>query len=287
MPNFKVKETEAGQRADVFVADKFPKFSRSALHRLFDRQSVKIDGRLAKASHKLHIGEKLFVDDLLLRAVPPAIGIPIIYEDENVVVMDKPAGVLTHSKGALNDEATVASFLKAKITDEKLAGNRAGIVHRLDRPTSGVMIGAKNADTQVFLQKQFAQRRTKKIYLAVIEGQLDPPSAVIDAPILRNPHKPQTFKVGSSGKTAQTEYRTLETFTKGGKTYSLLELKPTTGRTHQLRVHLTYIGHPIVGDHIYGQAGDHMLLHAESLELTLPGGHRKVFKAPRPGYFSD
>jgi 23S rRNA pseudouridine1911/1915/1917 synthase len=287
MRHFKVSKAGSGQRADVFITAKFPDYARSTLHRLFEGEMVKVNGRTAKASHKLRLDDRLSVDDSLLRAKPPKIDIPIIFENDDVVVMDKPAGVLTHSKGAFNDEPTVASFLSDKITDDNLTGNRAGIVHRLDRATSGVIIGAKNSKALSHLQKQFAQRRTKKSYLAIVQGQIDPAEAVIDAPIARNPKKPQTFFVNSSGKTAQTHYQTVKIFSKNSKDYSQLVLKPTTGRTHQLRVHLKYINHPIVGDPIYGQAGDNLLLHAASLELTLPGGERRVFESVTPKYFKD
>ena len=160
-------------------------------------------------------------------------------------------------------------------------------MHRLDRATSGVIICAKTPDALTWLQKQFAQRRTKKIYLAIVDGQVDPAAAIIDAPIARNPKKPQTFYVNSTGKTAQTEYRVIKEFTKNSKTYSLLELKPTSGRTHQLRVHLKYIGHPIVGDPVYGSGGVNLLLHASSLELTLPSSERKIFESTMPKHFKD
>src|SRR5206468_795570 len=111
--------------------------------------------------------------------------------------------------------------------------------------------------------------------------------ALIDIPLERNPRRPQAFRAAISGKPAQTEYKVIKEFQKSDKAYSIMELKPTTGRTHQLRVHLAHIGHPIVGDSLYGQSGEHMYLHASSLELTLPGGERKVFKADTPYYFGD
>ena len=137
------------------------------------------------------------------------------------------------------------------------------------------------------LQKQFAQRKTKKIYLAIVEGEPKPEQAVIDAPIARNPKKPQTFRVSPEGKSAQTQYSVLKSFVKKDKRYSLLELKPLTGRTHQLRVHLAYIGHPIVGDHVYGSDGARLMLHATSLEITIPTSQRKVFEAAMPQDIKD
>jgi 23S rRNA pseudouridine1911/1915/1917 synthase len=286
MREFKSAEPDIGSRADVFVARQYPEFSRSSLSALFDMDSVSVLGKPIKPSYKIRTGDKLAVEDELINRQPEAIELPILYEDKDVIVIDKPAGVLTHSKGALNQEATVASFIEPKL-DKDLVGNRAGIVHRLDRQTSGVIIAAKNQATLSWLQKQFSARKTKKTYLAIVEGLLDPPEAIIDAPIARNPKKPQTFYVNSAGKPSQTQYKLLKSFQKGSKTYSEVEMKPFTGRTHQLRVHMAYVKHPIVGDHVYGQDGPHMLLHAAALELTLPNRSRQTFTAPPPAYLTD
>jgi len=282
MQEFTAKKADQGVRADVFVASKYPNFTRSSLGLLFDKGFITLKKLPIKQSHKLHTGDKISVDETYLTAQPPAITLPIIYDDDDVIVIDKPPGVLAHSKGALNLEATVASFIGDKLTDKTLTGNRAGIVHRLDRATSGVMITAKNAAAASHLQKRFSTRKVKKIYLAVVEGVPEPEAALIDAPIMRNPAKPQSFKVGKGGKSAFTEYKVLKTVTKRGQKFSLLELRPQTGRTHQLRVHMAYIHHPIVGDSVYGQAGGELLLHASSLELTLPNGQRQIFTAETP-----
>jgi 23S rRNA pseudouridine1911/1915/1917 synthase len=283
MHEFEVDKTDVGKRADVYVAAQYPQFTRSALEALFEQKLVKINDEPIKPAHKIKEGERVLVDETLLKLEPPIIELPIIYEDDNVIVIDKPSGILTHSKGALNTEATVASFIKDKLNDGNLEGNRAGIVHRLDRGTSGVIITAKNAEALSRLQKQFSKRKAKKRYIAVVEGILKPKAAIIDAPMMRNPAKPQTFKVSAGGKPAITEYGVLKSFKKGSKTYSLIELKPQTGRTHQLRVHMAYVGHPIVGDHIYGHEGEgSMLLHAASLEITLPNSERRTFEADTP-----
>lgn len=287
MREFKAGESDAGGRADIFVAGQYPGFSRSSLDNLFETGAVLINDSAAKPGHKLRVADKIMVDDSLLYQTPPSIKLPIIYEDSYVIVLNKPAGVLTHSKGALNLEATVASFIKPKVTDQSLQGNRAGIVHRLDRGTSGVIITAKTAAAVKFLQKQFSSRRVKKVYLAVVKGDLEPKAAIIDAPIARNPNRPQTFSVQSTGKSAVTQYQTIKTIKKDGSTYILVELKPQTGRTHQLRVHLAYIGHPIVGDPIYGHDNGQILLHAKSLELKLPSGREIVFEAALPHRFQE
>lgn len=267
------------------MAKKMPEFSRSSLSGLFDKQLVEANGKSIKASYKISSGDQIKIDTALLTAQPAKIKLPILYEDGDVIVINKPAGILTHAKGALNTEATVVSFIKLILNDKKLTGNRAGIVHRLDRATSGVIITAKNERALKWLQKQFSTRKTKKIYFAIVEGRPEPTEAIIDAPIERNPKKPQTFRVSGNGKPAQTKYKVLKTSDSGG--LSTLELQPLTGRTHQLRVHLKYIGHPIVGDRVYGRSGEYLLLHAKSLELTLPSGERKIFVAPEPEYLKE
>jgi 23S rRNA pseudouridine1911/1915/1917 synthase len=282
MREFTIGPDQTGQRLDVFVAAQYPQFSRSSLIGLFKDGMITVNSKAVKAGYKIKPGDSVNVDQKLLTSEPEAIDLPVIYEDDSVVVIDKPAGILSHSKGALNTEATAASFIKVKITDDKLQGNRAGIVHRLDRHTSGVMITAKSEDALKHLQKQFSQRKTKKTYIAIVEGNLDPPEAVIDASVLRNPRKPQTFIVSAAGKPAVTGYKRLKTFERGGQTYSLVQLKPQTGRTHQLRVHMAYIKHPIVGDIVYGHGADQMMLHAGSLELTLPDSQRRTFSSETP-----
>lgn len=284
MGEFKVPGSAVGKRADVFVAEKYPEFTRSSLERLFDKEYVSMSGQPVKPSHKLKRGEVISVNEALLRQQPALVKLPVIYEDKNVIVIDKPEGVLSHSKGAMNEESTVASFIASKLSPE-MAGNRAGIVHRLDRATSGLIITARNPAAQTKLQKQFSQRKTKKTYTAIVEGIPELMQAVIEAPIERNPKKPQTFRVNIEGKSATTEYKVLKSFKRDGVDYSQLELKPLTGRTHQLRVHLSYIGHPIVGDRLYGHEGKHLYLHASQLELTLPSSERRVFNSPLPDYF--
>lgn len=282
MKTFVVDEKFAGSRADLFIADKYPEFTRSSLGGLFDRQLVQIEKKPAKAGHKVKEGEKISVDDRLLKLGVKDIKMPIVYQDDDVIAINKPAGILTHSKGGLNMEPTVASFISSRIADINLNGNRAGIVHRLDRGTSGIIITAKTAEAQKWLQKQFSTRKVKKTYDAVVEGVLEPKSAIIEVPIGRNPKRPQTFRADAGGKAASTTYKVSKTFTKNGQQYSLVELTPKTGRTHQLRVHLAHIKHPIVGDVVYGGSGKEMQLHASELEITLPNGKRMVFKAPMP-----
>jgi 23S rRNA pseudouridine1911/1915/1917 synthase len=273
------------ERLDHYVVRQLPGLSRSAAVHLIEVGKVAVNGRVAtKASRKIQsIDEVKINENALEEAVIPKIDLPVIYEDKSCVVINKPVGLLTHSKGAFNPEATVATWLSDHVT-AGMDGDRAGIVHRLDRATSGVMICAKTPDALSWLQKQFSQRKVKKTYVAVVEGTLKEKEAIIDMPIERNPRKPQTFRVGANGKSAITAYKVL----KSDGRHSLLELRPTTGRTHQLRVHLQQLGHPIVGDTLYGgKSADRLFLHATSLELTLLNKERKTFEVPPPRIFTE
>ncbi len=273
-----IAETE-GERVDAFLALVANEHSRSFWQKRCEAGDVTVNGKIAKASHKLQ------PDDVVEAALPsvPTFAeqmLPILYEDDDVIVINKPAGVLTHAKGAESHEFTVAEFVRPRTTDG-IDTNRPGIVHRLDRGTSGVIIAAKNPEAKRWLQGQFSKRNVKKTYLALIEGHLREPEAILRLPIERNPKKPQTFRVSANGKPAETSYKVEKSY----KDFELVELKPYTGRTHQLRVHLTYLDHPIVGDVFYGHEAPklgRMFLHAHSLELTLPSRERKVFTAPLP-----
>lgn len=270
-------------RLDQKVVELVPELSRASAAKLIASGKVTVKGELAtKLSQKIAASDIVEVDYEPGEASGASLELEIIYEDDDCVVINKPAGVLSHSKGAFNPEATVASWLAPKMIEA--SGDRAGIVHRLDRATSGVMICAKTASAHKFLQKQFSERKVAKTYLAVVAGRLEPEEAIIDIPIERNPKAPATFRAGASGKSAQTHYKVINTSDK----YSLLELKPTTGRTHQLRVHLKHIGHPIVGDDLYGgEQADRMLLHASQLEINLPSGERKTFSVPTPAELTE
>jgi 23S rRNA pseudouridine1911/1915/1917 synthase len=278
----KISKTNVGSRLDAYSLTVLPELNRSTVQKLIQAGDITVNSELVKTGHKLRLGDVVEINyqPQALTEIPQ-IDLPIIYEDDDCMVINKPVGLLTHSKGAFNPEPTIATFIASKVPG--LEGDRAGIVHRLDRATSGVIICAKNPEALSWLQKQFAQRRTKKTYNAVIKGTLEPKQAIIDMPIERNPKSPKQFRVGKSGKSAQTAYAVKKS--KGS--FSLLELKPVTGRTHQIRVHLKQVGHPIVGDILYGgKEYDRLMLHAYSLELTLPSRERKVFTAPLPKEFS-
>ncbi len=271
---------DSSTRLDVYVQQS-ETISRGLAQQLINDGNVTVNGVVEKVSYKLSQGDKIIINFNVqgLRKIPE-IDLPILYEDDDCIVLDKPEGILTHSKGAFNPEPTVASFIKLRLTG--MEGERAGIVHRLDRATSGVMICAKNPSALQWLQKQFSQRKTKKTYIAVVPAGLKPNQAVIDMPIERDPKQPKKFRVGKNGKPAQTEYKTIETTGE----HTLLELKPHTGRTHQLRVHLKQLGYPIIGDVLYeGEPAKRLMLHAHQLELTLPNKVRQTFTSPLPQAF--
>jgi len=283
-----VTQEAHGKRVDVFVVETMPRLSRAFAQKLCDQDKITVNGQPVRAGYKLRLGEVVDIayDPSELDSVP-AIALPVIYEDDDCIVIDKPAGVLTHSQGSLHPEPTVATFLRSRMQTDTTwpDSGRAGVVHRLDRATSGVIIGAKHQAALSFLQRQFAQRKTKKTYLAIVEGAPKEPEAVIDIPIERNPKAPATFRVSPNGKPAITRYRVIESHPSG----SLISLAPETGRTHQLRTHMSYIGNPIVGDPLYGKGafGDRLYLHAASLEITLPNREPRTFTSPMPEEFTE
>lgn len=267
-------------RLDQHVVKLLPELSRAYIQKLCERGKILVNGKIERPSYKVKMSDKVTVDySPEDRAAIPDIELPIIYEDEYCVVINKPEGVLTHGKGALDPEPTVGTFMRRYISG---TDDRVGIVHRLDRATSGVILCAKSSEMLAFFQKQFSTRKVKKTYVAIVDGHLKPQEAIIDMPIERNPQKPQTFRVGKGGRAATTHYKVAMSV----DGFDMVDLTPTTGRTHQLRVHLRQLGHPIVGDYLYGGSETkRMYLHAKSLEITLPGGERKVFTVPTPESF--
>ncbi len=270
------------ERLDQYVAEQVTGISRASASKLVSSGRVNVNGvAVLKPAYRVKFGDTVDVDFALTELADiPAIELPVLYEDDDCVVINKPIGLLTHSKGAFNPEPTVATWLAQRCPN--MTGDRAGIVHRLDRATDGVMIVAKNPAALSWLQKQFSARLVKKTYMALVLGTMKNPEAIIDMPIERNPKKPQTFRVGSNGKIAITHYKVVRT----NQTYSLLKLMPTTGRTHQLRVHLHQLEHPIVGDTFYeGPPAERLFLHALELEITLPNKQRQTFTAELPVAF--
>jgi len=276
-----ISDIEQKVRLDTFLADNYPAISRSFLQKLCASDQVLVNGKPQKSGYKLRHGEVVEVTyDMSTIDDIEDIDLPIVYQDDDILVINKPAGVISHARGRYWNEPSVASFIR-QISGQ--SGERAGIVHRLDRATSGIMICAKNQNALSHLQKQFADRKVIKTYVAVVQGKMQPHTAVIDMPIERNPKAPATFRVGANGKPAQTEYKVLQE----SANYQILQLTPKTGRTDQLRVHLKHQGHAIVGDTLYdGQPADRLYLHAFSLQITLPNGKTMTFTAPLPQEFN-
>jgi 23S rRNA pseudouridine1911/1915/1917 synthase len=269
------------RRLDSELADRHPGTSRSTWQKHIKAGHISVNGDV-QLSPKLAITDA----DNIAIDMPDATDysehvLPIVYIDDNVIVVNKPIGILTHAKGALNEEFTVGEFFR-RYCSYNADTNRPGIVHRLDRDTSGIMIGARNEATATMLQKQFADRKTKKTYIAITVGAPKNDAARIDLPIGRNPSAPSTFRVDAKGKSAITDYKVLQT--KGE--LAMIELRPYTGRTHQLRVHMKYMNTPILGDRVYGKEADRLYLHAKQLEITIPTSDRRTFEAPLPLEFT-
>jgi|LSQX01.1.fsa_nt_gb 23S rRNA pseudouridine1911/1915/1917 synthase len=253
-------------RLDVALLETYPQYNRSTIQKYIKNGQVSVNQNvILKPNYPVDQSDHL---DMRVRIPPSPPEIPIIYEDDQVIVLDKPAGLLTVSKGDFNPEPTLEPF--------------GLIVHRLDRDTSGVIILAKNDQARSKLQKQFQNRKTKKTYYAIVVGHPKLEKAIIDVPLARNLKSPTTFLPDPEGRSAVTTYEVVDQNAK----YSLLKLTPRTGRTHQLRVHLAHIGTPILGDKIYGRTpADRMYLHATELEITTPNGQRQTFTSKLPKEF--
>lgn len=288
-----IDATQAGQRVDKFLATEIPDRSRSQIQDLIDEGLVTVLGTTVKPSYRLSAG------DIVVARVPPeedpeliaeAIPLDIRYEDDDLVVVNKPAGMVVHPAPG-HPTGTLVNALLAhvpEIAEWAASGEeparRPGIVHRLDKDTSGLILVAKHEEAQRFLQRQFKRRNVEKTYLALVEGRLQPPRGLIDAPIGRDPQHRQRMAVASrGGRSAQTKYYLMAYL----EDYSLVSVQPVTGRTHQIRVHFAAIDHPVVGDRVYGHRRqrldiDRQFLHAWKLKLTLPSGQEREFVAPLP-----
>ncbi|MBB1563765.1 RluA family pseudouridine synthase [Candidatus Saccharibacteria bacterium] len=271
------------QRLDIHLSTDFdPSISRSLWQKYIKAGYVSVNQRVV-TTPKFEVDETDEIAVKLPEQEQASAELPVLYEDDDVIVVNKPSGLLTHAKGGLSTEPTVAEIIRPR-TSFASDTDRPGIVHRLDRDTSGVLIIAKTADAAAHLQQQFAQRTTKKTYLAVTDGVPKLAAAKIDLPIGRNPAAPSTFRVDPNGKPAQTNYQVLAV----ADTKALIELKPSTGRTHQLRVHMAYLNTPILGDRVYGKpSASRLMLHAYKLEIPLPSGKQKTFEASIPEEFQQ
>lgn len=282
-------EGESGLRLDKFLAQSEPDVSRAQFQQLITEGEVLVNGELQqKASFKLE-QDSLISYSLPIQQEPQllhqAIAIDVIYIDENVIVVNKPAGMVVHP-GAGNAQDTLVNAILHRWPEIARVGEaeRPGIVHRLDKDTSGVLILARNETAYSWLVRQFKSRKTKKTYLALVDGEPPSPTGRIETSIGRDEKIRQRMAVvyGDKGKKAITEYYTLESF----RDHTLLEVQLLTGRTHQIRVHLAFLGCPVAGDQIYGRRKKSLdlprfFLHAHKLTVKLPGDEEPTeFTAP-------
>lgn len=283
---FKVKVD--GERLDKTIISVIPDVSRTAVQRLIKGGQVTVNGRTSKPSYRVEIGDQVVAHVPADRApdiVPEPIALHVIHEDEHLLAIDKPAGMVVHPALGHYSGTLVNAVLAHWPQTVDVGGlERAGIVHRLDKDTSGLILVAKSEATHKALQRQFKRRQVKKTYLALVQDHPDPRQGTIDAPIGRDKRQRKRMAIVRGGREARTAYRVTELFDE----HSLVELQPETGRTHQLRVHLAWLGYPVVGDRIYGYRRQRLLthrhfLHAHKLELTHPiTGAPLSFVAPLP-----
>ncbi|MEA3459505.1 MAG: RluA family pseudouridine synthase [Chloroflexota bacterium] len=284
---------KGGKRVDKYIALKVPDLSRSQVQRLIEEGLVKVNGQVAKPSYRVEVG------DLVVIRVPPPkpleirpqpIPLDIVYEDEDIVVVNKPAGMVVHP-GPGHRKGTLVGALLARYPDLAGVGQklRPGIVHRLDKGSSGLLVVARNEEALRNLQGQFKRRQVEKTYLVLIEGRLEPRQGVIEAPIGRDPKHRKRMAVVKDGKPARTDYKVLEYLDQ----HTLVEVKPVTGRTHQVRVHFAAIDHPLVGDPVYGFRKQRLglkrqFLHAWKIGFALPStGEQVEFTAELAGDLQD
>jgi len=281
--------TEVGERLDKALAARFDTLSRSQIQTLIRDGQVLVNEQVIKASYRLADGDAVSIalpeDTADHEPSPEAIPLDIVYEDDQVAVVSKPAGMVVHpafghSSGTLVN-AVLARWPEIASFSEP---SRAGIVHRLDKDTSGVLIVAKTHAALESLRAQFKGREVRKRYLALVDGAPETPEGVINAPIGRDPAQRKRMAVRHDGREAITEFRVVEHYAD----YSLVEVYPKTGRTHQIRVHLAFIGHPVAGDTVYGRRKQAIrlkrhFLHAAAITFTRPGSSEAITaEAPLP-----
>ena len=282
----------AHQRVDRYLSQIVPALSRSQISQRTRR--VQINGIPARLSRMVKRGDRVQaeIEEARSLIIPEPVDIPILYEDRFIVVINKPAGLVVHP-GHGNYHGTLSQGLLHRYTSlhkwPKESGIRPGIVHRLDKETSGVMIAAKDINTARVLQLQFRQRQVTKEYVALVNGRCTRTQGDINAPIARDPFNRKRYTVSADGKRAYTHFRLIRSFPSA----AFILLRPYTGRTHQLRVHMQYCGTPIIGDTIYGSKKNtipthRLLLHAYRLGIRHPHSSRSMlFRAPIPYPFWD
>jgi 23S rRNA pseudouridine1911/1915/1917 synthase len=283
---FTAEIADAGKRLDQMLHERLPEFSRSRIQRWIEDGRVLVNNRRERASHLVRVGEAIDVEPAEpppLHATPEAIPLTVLYEDDDVVAIDKPAGMVVHAGAGVHDGTLVNALLHRFGALSGVGGAlRPGIVHRLDRFTSGVLLVAKNDAAHQRLAAQFSGRLVEKIYLALVHGKVKLESGRIERPIARDPVRRVRMTARlAEGRAAWSEYRVLRRFdpqTARASGFTLLEVRIGTGRTHQIRVHLSSLGHPVAGDTLYGAPEKvegqpplgRYFLHAHRIRFQLP-----------------
>jgi 23S rRNA pseudouridine1911/1915/1917 synthase len=283
--SYHLEAQEAAGRLDKYISDQCPQLSRSHVQKLIEEGQISVNGAAQKASYKIAAGDVVDI------SVPPPepspliaedIPLDILYEDQYLLVINKPAGLTVHPAPGHRSGTLVNAVLAHTPELETGETNRPGIVHRLDKDTSGIIVVAKNAEAHMKLAEQFKNRTIKKQYLALVIGHIKPEEGLIEGEIGRDPRNRQRMAIVESGREAHTEYKVKEYY----DGYSLLDIHPRTGRTHQIRVHLAAVGFPIAGDRVYGgqvPGLERQFLHAYKLEFELPSsGELREFTAELP-----
>jgi len=283
---FTVRDEDVGLRLDRYLAGRMPERSRNEIQRAIRAGCVTIDGStICQPSRRLRQGEQIQQQIVSQPVLSPArMELAILYEDEQIVVVNKPVDLVVHP-GAGRSGTTLVEGL---LVDRNLpAGDdpaRPGIVHRLDKATSGVIVVAKTQWALESLKSQFSERRVSKTYLAVVEGAIREEQGLIDAPIGRDPTRPTRMTIHSQGRAALSEFYVLARH----DATTLLLVSLHTGRTHQIRVHLNYIGHPVAGDSLFGREGERLMLHAWRIGFIHPTQRKEIrFEAPVPPEFPE
>ncbi len=285
-------ENEAKIRLDRFLANKLPEYSRSRLQQLVRTGFVRLNGATTRPRHLVRSGDKIELTEAPLEKIdnqPEPIPLEVLFEDKDIIVINKPPGLVVHPGAGHRQHTLVNALLSHCPTLSGIGGKeRPGIVHRLDKETSGCLVVAKNDGAHRELSRQFAERRVEKIYLALVAGKLGKDAGVIEEKIGRHPVHRQRMSVASvRGRPAKTDYRVVCS----GDQASLFECRLYSGRTHQIRVHLHHLGHPVLGDKVYAahlaKNFPRHMLHAWKLGFRHPrSGESKSFEAPLPDDFT-
>jgi 23S rRNA pseudouridine1911/1915/1917 synthase len=292
--------SEEGLRLDRYLADHLDGLSRSAIQRLISSGQVSVNGELARPSYRVRSGDRLVVIVPTAQETKPAaeeIPLQILYEDEALLVIDKPPGMVVHPAPGHSTGTLVNALLALHPRLAQAGGDRPGIVHRLDRDTSGLILVATSEKMQRALQRQFQSRQVHKAYLALLVGRIQPTWGRIEAAVGRDPRHRQRMAIQPGGREAITEYHILERFAQPvgplAGDFTLVEAEPITGRTHQIRVHFASIGHPIAGDPVYGRRHKRLplgrqFLHAHRLEFSHPAtGQVMKLESPLPADLAE